>query len=223
VLNLVEVLNFHIGNPQCEHILLACCHDAGYVPVLRQYAAQSSFSESITLLSVGHVRSDMSILGFRATRLFEPLFSLNSSPRVSQNPANSKVRQLSVSNIQQTLDLITAITAEGNSQVKEKPVSNCGRLRPILRNGVGKRIDKVLSVDKRVLQDMRDRNLCSWHYLRSDCQKRGSCKRDHDYPRPLSPEAYDAQWYIARQGACYTLRKGGNCEDDQCMYGHGGP
>lgn len=217
-----EVLNFHISNPQCEHILLACCHDAGYVPVLRQYAAQPSLSERVALLSVGPVRSDMSALGFRTTRLFESLFSSNSSVRVSQSPAKGKVRQLSVSNIQQTLDLITAITAEASSQVTEKPVSNCGRLRPVLRNGAGRRIDKVLSVDKRILQDMRERNLCSWHYLRSDCQKKSSCKRDHSYPRPLSPEEYDAQWYIARQGACYTLRKGGNCDDDLCMYGHGG-
>ncbi len=37
--NCSEVLDFHVSNPQCEHILLACCHDAGYVPVLRQYAA----------------------------------------------------------------------------------------------------------------------------------------------------------------------------------------
>jgi hypothetical protein len=90
----------------------------------------------------------MSALGFRATRLFEPLFSQTTSSRVAQAPANGKVRQYSVGNIQQALGLIEA---EGFSPVKEKPVSNCGRLRPILRNGAGKRIDRVLSVDKRVL------------------------------------------------------------------------
>ena len=218
MLILVEVLDFHIGNPQCEHTLLACCHDAGYVPDLRHHAAQSS--ERITLLFAGHVRSDMSALGFRATRLFEPLFSQNNSPRVSQVPMNGRVRQLSGSTIQQTLDIITA---EASAPIKEKPVSNCGRLRPIFRTAAGKRIDKVLSVEKRLLQEMRERNLCSWHYLRSDCQKRGSCERDHNYPRPLSPEQYDAQWLVARQGACYTLRKRGDCDDDQCMYGHGVP
>ncbi|KAE9364678.1 hypothetical protein N431DRAFT_421835 [Stipitochalara longipes BDJ] len=212
-----EVLSFHIGNPQCEHILLACCHDAGYVPELREYAAQSSSSERITLLLAGHIRSDMSALGFRATRLFEPLFSPSNPTSNAQAVPNGKVHQLSVSNIQQTLDRITAIAS---SQGKEKPVKNCGRLRPILRNGVGKRIDKDLKVNPRVLQEMRERNLCSWHYLRSDCQKRSSCERSHNYPRPLCAEEYDAQWLIARHGACYTQRKRGNCEDDQCMYGH---
>jgi hypothetical protein len=201
--------------------MLACCHDAGYVPALRQYTAQP---ERITLVTVGPVRPAMHTLGFRTTRLFEPLFSPRISPEVTPGPMNGKVRQLSVSNIQQTLDRITAMTAEGSSQVKEKPVSNCGRLRPIFRNDAGKRIDKVVSVDRRVLQDMRERNLCSWHYLRSDCQKKvsGSCKRNHEYARPLNPAEYDAQWFIARQGACYTVRKGGNCQDDQCIYGHGG-
>jgi len=214
---LKKVLSFHIGNPQCEHILLACCHDAGYTPELREYAAQSSYCSRVTLLLAGRVRSDMSTLGFRATRLFEPLFSSNSSPSIPQALPNGKARQLSVSNIQQTVDLITA---EASSQVKEKLVKNCGRLRPIRRNSVGKRIDKDLSVDPRVLQDMRERNLCSWHYLRSDCQK-SSCERNHNYPRPLSAEEYDAQWFIARQGGCYAQRKRGNCEDDLCMYGHG--
>ena len=212
------MLSFHIGNPQCEHILIACCHDAGYIPELRQYAAQSSNSERLTLLLAGHVRPGMSALGFKQTRLFAPLFSSKSSPSVSQALPNGRVRPLSVSSIQQTVDLITA---EASSQAKEKPVKNCGRLRPIRRNSMGKRIDKDLSVDARVLQEMRERNLCSWHYLRSDCQKTSSCERNHHYPRPLSAEEYDAQWLIARQGACFTQRKRGNCEDDQCMYSHG--
>ncbi len=212
------MLNFHFGNPQCEHVLLACCHDAGYVPALRQYTAHL---ERITLVTVGPVGPAMHTLGFRATRLFEPLFSPSISLQFTPVRTNGKVRQSSESNIQQSLDSITATTAEGSSQFKEKPVSNCGRLRPIHRNDAGKRIDIVLSVDKRVVQHMKERYLCSWHYLRSDCQ-RGSCKREHGYPRPLNPEEYDAQWWIARQGVCYTLRKEGNCQDDQCIYGHGG-
>lgn len=143
--NCPEVLGFHVGNLQCEHILLACCHDAGYVPVLRQYAAQSSYSECITLLSAGLVLSDISALGFRTTTVFEPLFCSSGSPRASQPTANVKDRQQSSSTVQQILDLITSMSS---SQAKEKPVSNSGRLRPILRNSAGKRIDKSLSVMK---------------------------------------------------------------------------
>ncbi|KAH8757115.1 hypothetical protein BGZ57DRAFT_932890 [Hyaloscypha finlandica] len=87
-----EVLAFHIVNPQCEHILLACCHDAGYVPVLRQYAAQATLFERMTLLSAGVVRPDIGDLGFRTTRIFDSLFG--GSPRVTLTATNGKNVQM---------------------------------------------------------------------------------------------------------------------------------
>jgi hypothetical protein len=56
-------------------VLLACCHDTGYIPVLRHYAAQPLALERVTLLSGGNLRLDMSNLGFKTTNLFESLFS----------------------------------------------------------------------------------------------------------------------------------------------------
>lgn len=120
-------------------------------------------------------------------------------------------------NIQQTLD---AIVSTSSSSAKEKAVSNSGRLRPVLRNVAGKRVDKNLSADANLVQEMKKLKLCSWHHLRSDCQL-ASCKRNHDYPRPLSPAEYDALWIGTRQGICRRLRKDGDCNDDQCIYGHG--
>lgn len=128
-----------------------------------------------------------------------------------------KDHQPSLDAIQHTLDVIIS---EASSQSKEKPVNNSGRLRPILRNSAGKRIDKVLTVDVSLVQEARKHNLCSWHYLRADCQV-SSCKRNHIYPKPLSQGQYDAQWTVARQGLCHRLRKGRDCDDDQCIYGHG--
>jgi len=107
-----------------------------------------------------------------------------------------------------------------SSRVAENSVGISERLRPIIRNGLGKRTDKVLSIDKGLMQDMRKKNLCTWHYLRSDCSL-GPCKRNHNYPRPLSAEEFDALWFVARQGMCHSSRKGRVCDDDQCIYGHG--
>jgi len=209
------VLSFHVANPQCEHVLLACCHDAGYVPVLRQYAAQASQVERITLVSSGAVRSDLLALGFRTTSIFEPLFT--SSPTIIPfQPANGQ-KPPSPATVQKQVDLITA----SRSTTGPKAVKNSGRLRPIIRDNAGKRIDKNLNVDASVSQAIRKRNLCVWHYLRADCQE-GKCKREHGYQRPLSPAEYDALWYFARQqGRCFKLSKKGDCEDDQCFYGHG--
>lgn len=168
------------------------------------------------MLSAGPFRSDINALGFRNTAAFEQLFCSSGSPRSLLPTVTAKERQQSLDNIQQTLDAIISISS---SSTKEKSVSNSGRLRPVLRNSAGKRVDKILSADPNLIQEMKKHKLCSWHHLRSDCQL-ASCKRNHDYPRPLSPAEYDALWIGTRQGICRRLRKDGDCNDDQCIYGH---
>jgi hypothetical protein len=208
----VEVLAFHVKNPHCEHILLACCHDAGYVPVLRQYAAQPACCNRITLLSSGATQPGMRDLGFRTTRIFESLFDSRGSIPVPTAATAWKQLQSSPVPKQPRADLFAA----ESSKLQGKPVANSGRLRPIWRDGNGNRIDKSLNVNPNLANEIRNLNLCNWHYLRADCQNSG-CSRDHKYPRPLSQEKYDALWFVARQGMCRSLRKG---EDDQCIYGH---
>jgi hypothetical protein len=202
------VLSHYISNPQCEQVLLACFHDAGYIPVLRKYAAQTSCSKRISLLSVGAVRQEMTTVRFKTTPLFEPLFH----PKVVHPVANGRVRQPSV--------LSPDTTEASSSRTAESSVVNSERLRPIIRNGLGKRIDKIVSVDKGLMQALRKKNLCIWHYLRSNYSL-GPCKRNHNYPRPLSSEEFDALWLVAREGMWHSSRKGGVCDDDQCIYGHG--
>lgn len=176
-----EVLAHYISSPLCEHVLLACCHDAGYIPVLRQYAAQEKFSSRITLIASGQVRADMSALGFRSTSVFEALFSqtqaaqsVRSYADVSANESTSSPKN------NNTLSL-------RGSMAPGKPVQNCNRLKPILYNAAGKRIDKPLSVHEDCVKEVRKRNLCGWHYLRADCTVEG-CQKVHSYRTPLTPK-----------------------------------
>ncbi|CZR56571.1 uncharacterized protein PAC_06460 [Phialocephala subalpina] len=209
-----EVLAHHITNPLCEHVLLACCHDAGYVPVLRQYAEQQSSSRKITLIASGDVRPNIGGLSFQMTNCFEALFA--GGDLVQSAKSYADVSAISPPNTfaKKTITLTNGPNAPG------APVQNCHRLRPILYNAAGKRVDKFLSVNEDLINELKKQNLCSWHYLRADCIQSG-CKRNHERKRPLSPKHYDAIWYIARMGTCYTVKKGRNCEDDQCFYGHG--
>ncbi|KAF8851374.1 hypothetical protein BDZ45DRAFT_679155 [Acephala macrosclerotiorum] len=209
-----EVLAHHIANPLCEHILLACCHDAGYVPVLRQYAAQDSSSSRISLIASGEVRADVGGLGFQTTKCFERLFMCNGTVQSPKSYADVSAIQLSHTVATKTIAPSNGTNAPG------LPVANCDRLRPILYNAAGKRIDKPLSVSEDLINELKKQNLCSWHYLRADCVQSG-CKRNHDWKRPLSSKHYDAMWCIARMGMCYTVKKGRRCENDQCFYGHG--
>ncbi|CZT43008.1 uncharacterized protein RSE6_02983 [Rhynchosporium secalis] len=86
-----EVLAFYINNPLCTHIMLMCCHDAGYIPVLRPYSVKSMLSQKITLISTGGILPSIAALNFRSTKIFEPLFSGIGSPK----SANQATLQLS--------------------------------------------------------------------------------------------------------------------------------
>ncbi|KAK0122822.1 hypothetical protein ONS96_009855 [Cadophora gregata f. sp. sojae] len=103
-------------------------------------------------------------------------------------------------------------------------VANAGRLIPE-KDDEGYRIkDNKLIIDPRVDSDliakMKDKNICSWHYLRSD-HNIPQCKRKHEgYPRPLSAREYDALWFLARLGYCKKMKTDGYCTDDYCIYGH---
>lgn len=198
-----EVLASNIANPQCEQVLLACCHDAGYAPALRQYAANPSHSKRVCLVSAGAVRAEVANLGFCVTNIFEPLFWRE----VMWNRVH-----------QQSRESLPAVVLSP-LRAAERMVENSDRLGPIKRNAAQKRVDKPLNVRQSTIQAIRKKDLCTWHYLRSDCTL-DSCKRNHTDSRPLSSEDFDALWWIARHGQCHTARRG-SCEDDRCIYGHG--
>ncbi|KAF4633633.1 hypothetical protein G7Y89_g4476 [Cudoniella acicularis] len=199
-----EVLSHNMSNPQCEHILLACCHDDGYVPVLRQYSAQPSFSERLSLLSVGAVRPNMAALGFRTTLILESVFHSNVSPWPPESPISVRSQKTSDPGGDERSSSLTSASAPLDASCSV-------RFGPIKRNSSGKRIDKVLSVGKDLLQTLKKKDLCHEHYLRSDCLDK-SCKRKHNRPKPLSQKEFDALWLIARSGKCFRMRKtgGGN-------------
>ncbi|KAL2063045.1 hypothetical protein VTL71DRAFT_6117 [Oculimacula yallundae] len=237
-----EVLACYINNPLCIHVMLLCCHDAGYVPVLRPYSVKPTLCQKITLVSTGGIYHSMAALGFRSTNIFEPLFSATGSSMVvdraslqlSTRPVPAETPQTNVGQASpaerspvhgQTSP--TGANAKTESQLprpigKENLVANADRLGPVLRDSAGKRVDKKLpfgTYDEQV-QRIRNMNLCGWHYLRSD-HNVATCKRSHDkLPRPLSSDDYDALWAVTRIGLCHRVRTGGDCDDVLCIYRH---
>lgn len=212
--------------------MLACCHDTGYIPVLRQYAAQASTLGRLTLLGGGtRLRSDISSLGFSSTNLFETMFSSANSKSITGSPAALKAPavfpalQSSPSNTPVNFSYAQLAsrgkTADQNSQHAKRPARLASRLRPVVRNDAGKRIDKPLKQNESLMNRLRDVDLCHWHYLRAECKTAStSCAHNHLYPGPLTPQEYDALWILSRQNPCRKSKKSGVCEDDQCIYGH---
>ncbi len=98
------------------------------------------------------------------------------------------------------------------------PAIDASRLGPVLRNDKGLRVDKPLKVDPSspYFQFLRKANLCQWYYLRGECT---GCSKNHNHDA-LGPREYDCLWYLARNGLCYKVQKGKDCEDPKCIYGH---
>lgn len=272
-----EILRLNINNPQCEHTLLACGHDGGYVPVLNPYAGQDAVYKRITLISggPGSVHPSVEALRLRSTKVFESLFTASTSPQAELRVTNwtpavvakktphappglavqsvnysssaaspapavpSEFPALNGGTVEFTVKVSKKAAAKGTvtppTPVKpeidytisfyvdklEKLVENHHRLGPVRRDIHGKRVDGKLHIDYDVVNSIKERKLCQWHYLRSNCKKRVTCGRKHwDYPRPLKAAEYDAVWFLARKGPCEKFNMHGDCEDDHCIYGH---
>ena len=191
----------YIDNFQCKHIVLGCCHDTGYVPFLEQFAANDSICERITLLQGGTIERGIATLGFKRTLRLGTVFG--------SDEAN---------------DFVVAtppyLPTTPSSLVSKPPYINpeidSERLGPVLRNEEGQRIDKKLFVTDASVKAVRSGRLCHWFYLRGECT---GCPRLHTLP-PLDLKTYNAVWFISRQALCNKIRKGKDCDDPKCIYGH---
>lgn len=193
-LTVTEALSFYIGNSQCRHIILGCCHDSGYAPALGEFAAEQSSRDRITLLKGSNIHPRIQDLGFTKTLQLESVFALpeGTIPSLPDKP-----------------------TPPPPSRRFWNPLITPDRLGPVLRNKNGQRVDKVLNVssDSQHVKSFRKAKLCYFYYLRGECS---GCGRNHRAPQ-LKTAEYEALWFLARQGVCV---KGGECDDPKCIYSH---
>lgn len=193
-LTVTEALSFYIGNSQCRHIILGCCHDSGYAPALGEFAAEPSSRDRITLLKGSSIHPRIQDLGFTKTLQLESVFALpeGTIPSLPDKP-----------------------TPPPPSRRFWNPLITPDMLGPVLRNKNGQRVDKVLNVssDSQHVKSFRRAKLCYYYYLRGECS---GCGRNHRAPQ-LKPAEYEALWFLARQGFCV---KGGDCDDPKCIYSH---
>lgn len=196
----------YIDNPLCQQILLGCCHDRGYVPFLREWQAPLPVSKRITLIQGGDITPEMRSLGFEKTTDIDCVFSPESDLAfVTTSPLEAIPPQIPANSHTATVEA-------------ESLVSTPNRLGPIKRNQSGKRIDREIHVNAKLLETMKPASLCSWYYLRGECT--GKCGKNHSFPMPLKDDEFNVVWWLARQGQCYTVKKGKDCDDDKCVYRH---
>ena len=180
-------------------MILGCSHDSGYAPFLEKYAADDTIRERITLLKGERIDSRIAALGFKKVLKLDSVFA---SPIVKQ-----------------VFFATSSATLVTSQPVRYSNLSiDSSRLGPIMRDGDGKRIDRPLAVDPNAanVRYLKTQRRCQYLYLRGSCD---GCARDHTAP-PLMPGDYDALWFLARSGICHKFRKGKDCDDPKCIYGH---
>ena len=192
-----ELFNFFLGVRQCQHIVLGCCQDSGYVAFLEQYAADESVWKKVSLLEGSIVNPAMFALRFENVLRLDSIFA---QQQAEQSPVAAK-----------------RVTGQ-SGPIHKNDAIDPNRLGRVLWNEKGERVDKTLNIDpdSGLLKALRGANLCSWYYLRGECR---GCDRNHNHP-PLTPREYEHLWYITRQNKCHKIKKGKACEDLKCVYGH---
>lgn len=205
-----ESLNFFIGIGECKHIILGACHDSGYASFLGKFAGNVSIRDRITLLHGGTIHPRIAELGFTETLQLKSVFALHRTSSVSKVFANSTVAASTI------LPSASFVASSAQDHVNSAALTD--RLGPVFRDDTGKRVDKLLSVDPNdpYTRFLRQANMCSYFYLRGKCE---GCNRNHVAPA-LKAERFDCLWFLARHGLCFKARKGKDCDDPRCIYGH---
>lgn len=219
-----ENFKFFVDSPQCRHILLACCHDAGYAPMLGQYAANQSVLGRVTLVEGSPLPARISALPFKRTR-FTSVFSQGVAGDSGQSGSGSAAPRQSSS----TSTTAAFLAGAGRRPTPQSYVSTLvqsERLGPVLKDDAGKRYDMPLDVSPAAVEIMRGAQLCYHFYLRGECSLRtNACPRNHKWAAPLTDEYFDALWYIVRQKPCFQEKRSKNgepgCCDEKCFYSHG--
>ena len=215
IVSILDSLDLFVSDYQCKHIILGACQDAGYAPFLRNFASDSTKRNKFSLLVGNMMHASFKDIGFpRKPLKMEKVFAFQSA----SNNSSSVTNDLSANTGPWKAVSQSLAHKQPQLLVNEKAKEFADKLKPI-RDSNGKRVDKKLKVDPNsdYIKVMKMANFCGYYYLRGQCD--GTCHRNHILPS-LNSHEFDCLWSILRQAYCFKTRKGKDCEDPLCFYGH---
>ncbi|KAK4032531.1 hypothetical protein C8A01DRAFT_41030 [Parachaetomium inaequale] len=226
-----------VESPSCQHVLLACCHENGYVRMLEKFVHSPEVVEKVTLVKSFQVGTEFSRLPFQSTSM-EALFR--------DRPLTP--RGASTSNAKDFLSAQVAVTPNGTSgsptNKSSPPATYASRAaapqavailptstpRPlpvfgtidkdtILVNADGHRLDMPLPSKSGSVAERFNRRTyagglryCNKYQLSGTCP--GNCAFLHV---PLKEEEKLVMRHKLRAEKCHDR---GKCRDPLCYYGH---
>jgi len=219
-----DTYRFFAYNCHCRYILLACCHDNGYVAELKKYAHDPVVSPKTCLVQASQPAHGFQTLSLPVAALesvFEPKpvasKQTNGAERSSYANVISPVKEAAVP-IPIRSSQRPKTVSSSSSSVTQADGPTPGDPRGIPVNRSGQRIDRPMRQPTTLEQERFEarisyKKLCNEHLLRNAC-KQYYCKYDHD---PLDAEMEHTLRYKARGIACVN---GMACRQADCYYGH---
>ena len=223
-------------SPSCQHILLACCHDSGYVRMLEKYVHTSAVVvKKVTLVKSFQTGSEFAGLPFQSTTM-DTVFRrspLSHGPGSTFGATNFKSKDLaaqvngypvvSVPTRPATFVSRTAASqpTAGPPNINPRPLPVFGTLDKniVLINANGHRIDMMLSPRSLEVAEafhiktyIGGKRFCNTYHLCGSCS--GSCGYLHD---SLTAGEKLAMRHVLRRQKCGDR---GKCRNALCFYGH---
>ncbi|KZF24460.1 hypothetical protein L228DRAFT_259674 [Xylona heveae TC161] len=231
-----NLLDLFIHNHQCKHILFACTHDNGYVPVLDQYRVDEKLRSRVSLLNAMPMASGFIELPFRSVE-FPAVFRSEPLPPPKPIAPPVAVRKPSAesNSISEPVSFAsaaaTALPAKTSSPVngglviqvsgstpKPKITMDMLGLGVILLNSEDQRVEPELgkydpAVYQQSLRTNKLKGVCNKYHLLGTCTS-SNCPFSH---AKLTEEEKMVLRYNTRKSPCsYGLE----CRDFYCLYGH---
>lgn len=219
-----DTYRFFAYNCHCRYILLACCHDNGYVAELKKYAHDPVVSPKTCLVQASQPAHGFQTLSLPVAGLesvFEPKPVMpkqtNGAERSSYANVISPVKEAAMP-IPIRAPQRPKTVSSSSSSVTQADGPTPGDPRGIPVNRSGQRVDRPMRQPTTLEQERFEarisyKKLCNEHLLRNAC-KQYYCKYDHD---PLDAEMEHTLRYKARGIACVN---GMACRQGDCYYGH---
>ncbi|GAB1316540.1 hypothetical protein MFIFM68171_06750 [Madurella fahalii] len=223
---LIGTFRQFVENPSCKHILLACCHDNGYVRMLEKYVYDPTVVGKVTMIKSPQAGSEFSALPFGSTTM-DPVFTGwfrsggAGSHRAAKTPAVSETGRNSPppTTYASRAGVLQQATAPPESKPRPLPLFGTVGSDVIVVNADGHRLDLPLPPKSAAVSESFNRKtygggkrFCNMHHLYGWCS--GNCGYLHGQ---LTAGEKLVMRHRLRLEKCHDR---GKCRDPLCFYGH---
>jgi hypothetical protein len=226
-----------VKSPSCQHVLLACCHDNGYVRMLEKYVHNPVVVEKVTMVKPFQSGSEFAGLPFRSVTMASvfrsrplpgdglpligttPIITRASPPPPAQSPSQMNKNSSPPATYASRAAAVQPGMIPPQFAPRPLPIFGTRETHIILVNADGHRIDMPLPAKSAASVDSFNRKtyshgkrFCNSYQLQGFCP--GNCEYLHEQ---LTAGENLVMRHQLRGRKCHDR---GNCRDALCYYGH---